>query len=124
MEIARSQLSQGPRGCSAGEEEQGPEKFSPETLSHCCRMIEGEVLRTQPGTALRPAAAKVWQDAPDRLLRRIPRPNAVASSTLFALKRKRETPKWGRIKEMPLQPPQNARAAPAGMLIEHPSAGR
>lgn len=29
MEIARSRLSQGPRGCSAGKEEQGPEKFSP-----------------------------------------------------------------------------------------------
>lgn len=75
-------------------------------------MIEGEGLCTQPGTALLPAAAKVWQDTLDRLLPSIPRPNAVAGSTPFALKRKGETLKRSSINEIPLQPSQNTKAAP------------
>lgn len=39
MEIDTSQPSQGQRGCSGAGEEQGPEKISPETLSHCCHKI-------------------------------------------------------------------------------------
>lgn len=61
MEIARSQLSQGPRGCSMDEEEQGLEKRSPRVAA--VRM-EGEGSHTQPGAALLPSAGRVWEARP------------------------------------------------------------
>lgn len=47
MEIAGSQLSQGPRGCSAARRSKDRRNLALKTLSHCCRTMEG--LRTQPG---------------------------------------------------------------------------
>lgn len=61
MEIARSQLSQGPRGCCMDEEEQGLEIHSPRVTA--VRM-EGEGSHPQPGAALLPRAAKIWEDRP------------------------------------------------------------
>lgn len=47
MEIARSQVNQGPRGCSVARRSKDRRNLALKTLSHCCRTMEG--LCTQPG---------------------------------------------------------------------------